>query len=297
MSAKPDNEHNARYGGLSPIEDADGNIKVPGFEVTNMPLYSKIKEQTHKYLSDYVVWHKPDHFPSGAFFEQTAYNIIEKEGKIRFTIRQSLEKLLGKEASKDALIKKINLMVVGNTIKQSLIDQIEQNIAKGLSLKEAVLGGPNGGGIYFHNNKVKSIKVMYKEKSLIEFDPDIDKAIITPTLENKPRHKYYQNAGYACMTFDEKTGKRTDIVPMWKYNDSLSKQANTICVFAKDILFNKNDKQFYKVKNFIKRDGLVLVKVSEGEKGETKTTSSIKDFIVIRSRADLAKVKEEYCKK
>ena len=185
-------------------------------------------------------------------------------------------------------------MVVGDAIKEEMITQIEQNIAKGLNLKEAVLGTPNGGGIYFHGNKVKTIKVMYKEKSLIEFDPDIDKAITT-SINGKPRNKYYQNAGYACMIFDAKSGKRTDIIPMWKYKDSLSKQEGKICIFAKDILFSKKDKQFYKVKSFNSQSGLVLVIATESDGKETRT-NNLKDYIIVKSRYDLAKIKKEYLK-
>ena len=135
---------------------------------------------------------------------------------------------------------------------------------------------------------------MYKKKSLIEFDPDIDKAI-TNSINGKPRNKYYQNAGYACMIFDAKTGKKIDIVPIWKYDDSLSKQDGRICVFANDILFDKKDKQFYKVRSFISRDGLVLNLVSETN-GKNIIKANIKDFILVESRADLAKIKKEYLK-
>ena len=288
------NAFNAEYGGLTEIKDKDGNITIPGFYVDNMSLYSKIKEQTHKYLINYIVWHKPDHFPSGAFFDQTAYNVKEKDGKMRFTVRQLLVDLLGKETNVNSFIKKINLMVVGDSIKQKLVKQIEAHIANGLNLKDAILGGKNGGGIYFHGNKVKAVKIMYKKKSLIEFDPNIDMAITTD-INGKPRNKYYQNAGYACMIFDKKTGKRTDIIPMWKYNDSLLKQEGKICVFANDVLFNKNNKQFYKVKSFLERDGLILNLVSESE-GKGITRGSIEDFILVKSRADLAKIKKEYLK-
>lgn len=289
--------HNAKYGGLTEIEDeSTGEVKVAGFYIDNMELYSKIKEQTHKYLSNYIVWHKPDRFPSGALFDQTAYNVIEKDGKKYFVRRGTFDKFI--ESNADKTIKKLDKLLYGNSIKREVIRQFQERINQGLSVKDALLGKPkdNKDGIYFHGNKVKQVKYMYPiGVGLRKFNKDADKEIITLDKSGKKYYKVYQNAGYACMIFDAKTGKRTDIIPMWKYNESLSKQEGKICIFAQDILFSEKDNQFYKVKSFKERDGLVLHLVTESNEKETYA-ANLKGYTLVKSRADLAKIKKEKLK-
>jgi CRISPR-associated endonuclease Csn1 len=66
--------HNKEFDGLYKAKDFNGKIKNPGFEIDNAELYRRIKEKTKEYLTDYVVWHKPDRLPNGKFFNETAYN-------------------------------------------------------------------------------------------------------------------------------------------------------------------------------------------------------------------------------
>ena len=220
--------HNARYGTLRQIKSKDGNKEndIKGFlaEANIAPLYAPIKRQVQKYLTGYAVWHKPDHFPSGAFFDQTAYGVCydkkDKEIK-RLTIRQNLEKILNKEKNKDKFIEKLKIVIFGDKVKEEIIKQLEKRLSEGLSLEEAFLGkkGDVNDGLFYRGNRIKSLKVLYKEKYLMSFNPEIDGKILlnTPTKDGKPRSKYYQNAGYACMDFDIQSKERIRTIPIWKY--------------------------------------------------------------------------------
>jgi CRISPR-associated endonuclease Csn1 len=311
--------HNARHGTLHKykyIKFENGKeveVVVKGFlgtdgeenknEKSFAPLYNELRKQTQKYLTGYAVWHKPDHFPSGAFFDQTAYGVCKdkEDSEIeRLTIRQSLEKILNKEKNADKVIEKLKLVVVGDTIKEELVRQLKERMGKGLSLEEAFLGKKDdvNDGLFYRGNKIKSVKVLYKEKYLMSFSPEIDGKIqlSTSAKDGKFRSKHYQNAGYACMDFDTQSNERAGTIPIWKYQRECENKPvseNTTRIFAGDILYDKKENIFYKVKSF-HYASLDLISTND-EKGiaKQKSAKNLKDLILCKTRADIAKIKFE----
>ena len=114
--------------------------------------------------------------------------------------------------------------------------------------------------------------------------------------KNGREYKAYENAqgGYACMDFDAKTGVRLEygLVPKWKYVQNKYLAQDVIRIFKKDILFNKKTREFWKVQQ-LKAEGVKLILPTEVN-GNLKTMTNIKDYIVVRDRADIAKIKKEY---
>lgn len=125
------------------------------------------------------------------------------------------------------------------------------------------------------------------------FKEGIDKKIHYDTVKEE-RHKAYKNAGYACMDFEKETGKRIAIIPYWKYKKENTVPDTVIRIFANDILFNKKNKQFYKVQSFKERDGLILWPVTETIKKEKKS-ANIKEFCLVRTRQDIKRLRDTYC--
>lgn len=227
-----------------------------------------LREELKYRLLHYVPWHKPDHFPSGELFLQTAYNVKEKDGVKRLVKRANIEEVFAEGA-------KYIETVVAEEYTKKLMLQALQNGEKNISI--------NG-------NKVKKVKVFYKKKSLIEFtDKDIELDAVNGGK------KYYQNSGYACTDFDKTTGKRLDLIPLWKYlkikNSPIPENVERI--FINDMLYDKHSKKFYVVKQFSKEKGLLLKEVTETLASDKLfvRTKSIKDFTVIRNRSDIQKAK------
>jgi CRISPR-associated endonuclease Csn1 len=322
-------KHNKKYGGLYEQKNDKGEIEIPGFDFEkDMPeLYSKIKDDVCKYLKGYIVWHKPDRFPSGKFFDETAYNIVDdKEDPSikRFAIRQTLEKILGKEQDREKFIDKLNEVVVGERMKLSVVEQLRKRLRDGLSLKDAFLGkdGDYKDGLYFNGNKIKAIKVLYKERGLMKLN-EMDGTINT-IRNGRPRNKYYQNAGYACMDFDEKTFERIDTLSIWKYHKEYADKPlpkeikkkyegksippeiaskfkgksvpkGIIRIFAGDIVYETKEKEFYLVKSFHK-EFLDCIPVNSAYKKSIKTIRNFKSCLLCKTRADIAKIKKEHGK-
>lgn len=292
-------EHNRTYGTLHTIEwlNADGTRDktkdIPGFMPDNIPHYAAIWEEVKKRLTNYVVWHKPDHLPAGKFFDETAYSIQEKDGAERFVKRAPLGSFLKADAAKT----KANLdkLLFGDTVKQVILEQFQQRLDQGMSAEEALCGKKEDprDGIYYRGNKIKQVKYMYLVGNGIrKFNPNADKKITHTDKGGKTHHKAYQNYGYACMDFDAKTGKRVALIPIWKYHTCQTVPEGVTRVFIGDTLFDTDDKQFYEVKQLNANKGIGLLPTTEA-KGTLAFVSNLKNYRVVSSRQDIAKLKNE----
>jgi len=294
------NTHHGKYGTLDVIKAYDEKgtrIKekdIAGFEIPDIPHYAEILHAVQKRLTGYVVWHKPDHFPAGAFFDQTAYNVQkDKDGVERFVKRAPLGSFL--KSNEKKTLENLEKLLFTDTIKQVIISQFQARLAQGLTQEEALCGRKDDpkDGIYYRGNKVKKVKYMYLiGRGIRKFDENADKKI----KDNTGRvYKAYQNGGYACMDFDAKTGKQKNLIPIWKYEQNKVVPEGIIRIFIGDMLFDKSNKQFYKVQKFSARDGMYLRPVTETQENNLQiSTSSIKDYIAVSTREDIAKIKTEY---
>jgi hypothetical protein len=286
-------KHNERWGGLYEQKDEKGEIIAKGFEISreNCKLYSDVKNRVQRYLTNYVVWHKPDHFPSGKFFNETAYFVKEKDGVKQLVIKQDLKKILSEETNLEEFIDKLEKVVVGEAIKRCVIEQLRERIERRMSLEEAFIGKDKDekDGIFFRGNKIKKLRVFYKENGLIKYNEDVDKCV--------NRVKYYQNAGYACMDFNSETGQFRRAVPIWIYaNGEDEKDNDDVRFFIKDLLFDKKSKEFYKVKQLKSSNKSLICTLSSESNGKEKSFRNIKDLILIKNRQHIAEIKNKYGK-
>lgn len=285
-------EHNGKYGTLHKFDNGDGTI-TPGFTVDNIPQYAALRDEVQKRLTNYVVWHKPDHFPSGKFFDETAYSVQkDKKEKEVLVHRAPLSKFLKTNA--EQTIKNLEKLLFADTIKSVIISEFQKRLAQGMTQEEALCGKKDDpqDGIYYRGNKVKQVKYMYLVgKGIKEFDENADKKI---KGKKGSAYKAYQNGGYACMDFDVKTGKRVALIPLWKYEQNKQIPEGIIRVFIGDILFNKTTQQFYKVQKFSAEAGLQALPVTE-VKGKFKSVSALQnEYVLVPKRQDIAKLKNEH---
>lgn len=292
-------KHHGKYGTLHTIEwrsfdgTRDKSKDIAGFMPDNIPLFAAMGEEVRKRLSGYVVWHKPDHCPSGKFFDETAYSIQKKDGEDRFVKRGDLAGFIKSDPKKT--LENLKKLLFADKIKEIIIQSFEQRLAQGLSQEEALCGRKEDpeNGIYYRGNKVKKVKYMYLVGSGVRtFNPAADKKIVTQDKLGGEHAKGYQNYGYACMDFDEKTGKRLALIPLWKYSQNKKVPQGAVRVFAGDVLFGKTSKEFYKVQKFSARDGLVMRPTTEVQENDVRT-SNLKNFVVVSTRQDIAKLKNK----
>lgn len=292
-------KHNGKYGTLHKFDNGDGTT-TPGFTVENIPQYAILREEVRKRLTNYVVWHKPDHFPNGKFFDETAYSVKkDKEGIERFVKRAPLRSFLkpnDKNPDAQKTIEYLKKVLFSETLKKVIIDAFKKRIAQGYTVYEALCGEKEkiSDGIYYRGNKVKYAKYMYGTSGIREFDENADKKIKD---KDGNVYKAYQSYGYACMDFETKTGKRVALIPLWKYEQNKQIPEGITRVFTGDMLFDKKNKQFYKVQKFSARKGVMLCPVTERPQKKDINIISMKDIknhIIVTSREDIAKLKNEH---
>ena len=93
------------------------------------------------------------------------------------------------------------------------------------------------------------------------------------------------------MDFDAKTGKRLALIPLWQYQSQKQVPPGVVRVFIGDILFHKGDKQYFLVKQFSARDGFGLLLTTE-VKGALAVKSNLKNYSMVSTRQDIAKLKD-----
>lgn len=290
--------HNRKYGTLHKIEgiNPDGTRNkdkdIPGLMLDNIPQYAALREAVQARLTNYVVWHKPDHFPSGALFDQTAYNVLPKDGEKRLVKRAPLSSFL--KANEKKTLENLEKLLFCDAIKNEIITQFKKHLAQGMTQEEALCGkkdDPNS-GIYYRGNKVKQVKYMYLVgRGIRVFDENADKEISSPDKVGTPHKKAYQNGGYACMDFDAKTGKKLALIPLWQYQSKKQVPPGVVRVFIGDMLFDKENKKFYKIKQFNAGKGVGFLEASEA-KGDLAFTSNLKNYSVVSTRQDIATLKD-----
>lgn len=289
--------HHGKYGTLYKIEWIDENgtrnrdKDIPGFTLDNIPQYAVLRTAVQARLTNYVVWHKPDHFPSGALFDQTAYKVCEKEGEKRLVKRAPLASFL--KANEQKTLENLEKLLFCDEVKTVIINQFKERLARGLSPEEALCGKKDNptDGIYYRGNKVKQVKYMYLTgRGVRVFDENADKEIFSIDKVGIQHKKAYQNGGYACMDFDEKTGKKVALIPLWQYQSKKQVPPGVVRVFIGDMLFDNENKKFYRIKQFNAGKGLGMMEASEAL-GALAFTSNITNYSVVSTRQDIAKLK------
>lgn len=289
--------HHGKYGTLYKIEWIDENgtrnrdKDIPGFTLDNIPQYAVLRTAVQARLTNYVVWHKPDHFPSGALFDQTAYKVCEKEGEKRLVKRAPLASFL--KANEKKTLENLEKLLFCDEVKTAIINQFKERLARGLSPEEALCGKKDDptDGIYYRGNKVKQVKYMYLiGRGVRVFDENADKEIFSVDKVGTRHKKAYQNGGYACMDFDEKTGKKVALIPLWQYQSKKQVPPGVVRVFIGDMLFDNENKKFYRIKQFNAGKGLGMMEASEAL-GALAFTSNITNYSVVSTRQDIAKLK------
>lgn len=244
-------------------------------------------------MKDYVVWHKPDHFPSGEMLQQTAYGLYEDEnGKKMLVCRVDIAKFDKK--SEEKTIKELENYIVGEEIKKEIIRQFKERIALGMKISEALCGKANDpkDGIYFKGNKVRKVKAYFHYSGKVSLNK-ADKEIITADRSGREHRKAYINGGYACAEFNKTTGKLKRLIPLWEYEKIKDKPvpSDTERIYAGDILCRLMDKTFYVVYK-MGVAGLFLRNVSETQ-GNDISTKGTYGFKLVPDRKTLAELKKK----
>ncbi len=249
--------HTARYGSLYIDKKIREENKVEKFLLKSENIAKVIYPQLQSYMKNYVVWHKPDRFADGQFFEETAYRKI-KENSIKnndnfqqnhVVKRILLTSLIAKYSSYAKFIEKIEEDCEGYEIKKSIITQLQKHEKNGKELKDAL------GDLWFPEhtkNLVKKISIVFKNSFNAKYDIYIEK--------NKAI--YFKNE-FAVVEINQ--DNELLFIPHWQLTKEKNKilQKNNKAFYKNDFVYSQTYNDFYVIKGYHNEKGIRILLATE----------------------------------
>ncbi len=216
---------------------------------------------------------KPDRYPDGALFKDTAYGIAQRDGedRLRLTLRQpvaGLGKVQGKtnlEAARKAIAK-----IISNDVQCIVTDTFEDRIARGMEAGDA-LALPIRHPLYDKPiRKVRCFETYAEDAQPIGFNS-----------RRGEHRKYLINAGYAYLELYTDRSREPRLV---KIRDAMRKKGtptpqNAKWIYKGDVVKDSKDNKLYRV-GYFKSEGVIALipifdprsfdKISESNAGKKK---------------------------
>lgn len=174
------------------------------------PPMRNLREQALELIRKCNLTHKPDHYPAGRFFQETAYRRVSMEnGKTRLVVRTALAALVDNKTSLDKARKAIG-DIVSEEVRKIVAEEFEKRVARGMSPQEA-LATPIPYPRYqnrksSHNVTIRKVRV-YQRMGRGYADGEDIIPIIHVQRDGKELHKYYLSDGYAYVSLKFDNGK------------------------------------------------------------------------------------------
>lgn len=134
------------------------NGERPRLQVIEPPL-KNVRELALKAIKECPLSIKPDHYPDGKMFQDTAYGAAQKEGedKLRLTLRSPLANLIDRKKGTVEQARKAIATIVSDTIRKLVSQAFESRIATG-STAPAALAEPIYQTLYGKRIPIKRIR-------------------------------------------------------------------------------------------------------------------------------------------
>ncbi|BEV09226.1 type II CRISPR RNA-guided endonuclease Cas9 [Methylophilus sp. DW102] len=178
----------------------------PKLEVAEPPI-KNIREIALAAVRECPISIKPDRYPDGAIFQETAYGAAVKsnEDKARLTLRIKVADLIDRRKGTIEQAHKAIENIVSSTVKEIILKAFDARVASGKTAPEA-LAMPFYQTLYGQRVEIKKVKCFTGNYA-------DDVAIIAHTSKDGREHsKRLPNAGYAYLEteiFDGRIGKQT----------------------------------------------------------------------------------------
>ncbi|QDF28547.1 type II CRISPR RNA-guided endonuclease Cas9 [Halarcobacter anaerophilus] len=279
----------AKYGYLprkNPKEFHKGEKELFA-EVKNIFDKNSFYTKIQNIMSEIVVWHKPDRYPKGDFFDETIYG-KDKEGY--FTKRVKVVDFFDGITKVDKAKEKIEKWVANEETKTALLENFEK-FKDEKSVKEIVLNLFN----YQRKTPIKKIQIKFGKRAPQKFNEKLDKEL---------KNGYAVNSGYSCINIDKNTFNY-ELIPNHKFLKV--KDKNIVQLFANDIIFDKESKQFYKIVSFAQKEIIKAKNITESDNFDSLLkqdkggrsykffgSTSLKNIVLVNSQPDIETIKEKY---
>ncbi len=201
---------------------------------------------------------KPDRFPDGAIFQDTAYGVAVKgdEGKARLTIRIKVAELIDSKKGTLEQARKAIASIVSDKTREIVSKEFEARVTAGLSAPAALVEP------IYQSSYGK--KIVIKRVSCFTATYADDVAIIGHTSKDGREHtKRLINGGYAYLEAELKEGKLVNysLVRMQQAMRSkkISKKEGVVRYYKGDTVLDSKENKKYRIGMFKAAGGFFLV--------------------------------------
>lgn len=225
-------------------------------EVTEPPI-KNIRELALAAIKECPLSIKPDRYPDGAIFQETAYGVAVKDGedKARLTLRTKLTDFIDRKKGTAEQARNAIQTIVSNTIREIVSKAFEARITSGKTAPDA-LAEPIYQRLYGKQTQIK--KVCCFTNSYAD-----DVAIISHTSKDGSEHlKRLVNAGYAYLQtemLDGRIGKQELVnVQQAMKRKCKAKLENMVRLHKGDTVLDSKDGKKYRI-GYFKAEGVIAV--------------------------------------
>jgi len=201
------------------------------------------------------IHHKPDRYPSGAFFQDFAYGVAQKAGEDRARLVRKFElaKALDKKSSLEQG-RKFVASIVSDKVRDIVNAEFERRIASGKTPWEA-LSAPIFQELYGKKLPIKRVRC-YTDK----YAEDI--ALVGHQSRDGSVHvKRLLHAGFAYLEADMEDGQVVSprLVPVIAANNRQGKSEDVMRLYKGDIVVDSKDGKRYRVGYFTSEGNIFLI--------------------------------------
>lgn len=200
---------------------------------------------------------KPDRYPDGAMFQETAYGIALKEGedKSRLTLRVKVAELIDRKKGTVEQARKAIQNIVSDSIRELVSKAFDSRVVSGRSAPEA-LAEPIYQTLYGQRVQIKKVKCFTGNYA-------DDVAIISHTSKNGREHlKRLPNAGYAYLETEIRDGRvvRQGLVNTQQAMKRKGREIGegVIRLHKGDVVLDSKDGKNYRI-GYFKAEGVIAV--------------------------------------
>ncbi len=233
------------------------------------PPMRNLREQALELIRKCNLTHKPDHYPAGKFFQETAYRRVSMDnGKTRLVVRTALAALADNKTSLEKARKAIG-DIVSEEVRGIVIEEFEKRVARGMSPQEALsfpIAYPR-----YRNRKngrdlsIKKVRV-YQRMGRGYADGEDVVPIVHAQRDGKELHKHYLSDGYAYVSLKLENGKlvSAESVPLYIAPRHLVQSApGEKRYYTNDTFLDTSNNRRYVVRQIRANAALALTLVSE----------------------------------
>jgi len=206
---------------------------------------------------------KPDRYPDGAIFQETAYGVALKEGedKSRLTLRVKVAELIDRKKGTVEQARKAIQSIVSDNIRELISNAFDSRVTNGMTAPEALVE-PIYQTLYGKRIAIKKVRCFTGNYA-------DDVAIVSHTSRDGREHlKRLPNAGYAYLEAEITDGRiigQPSLVKIQQAmrNKKLSPKEGIVRFYKGDTVLDCKDGKSYRIGMFKAAGGFFLVPITD----------------------------------